>query len=178
MNPWYFLVLSVILFGVALLGMRHNDLTSFDMKKRIVEKDNAGKDVQQDIEALREYSFTHMNASRSFVLRGSYERAKTKARAENDNSIDGSVYEAAQAECDREGQRTTENAECVQQYVQQRLSDTDNSVNLPHKRRFSYTFHSPVWTTDIPGISIAASILSLLTGGVIYIKRRLQVLFQ
>lgn len=174
MKPWYFFAFGIVLFGVAILGLRHNDMTSFDMKTRILKKDAAGEDVQQDIEELKQFTFTHMNASRSLMLKGAYERARTQAQAEADSSIDGSVYENAQAACDREGQQTTENAQCVQEYVQQRLDESGNQVNMPDEREFTYTFHSPVWTTDIPGIAIAGAIISALVGVFLYIKHTLQ----
>lgn len=170
MKAWYFFALSLILFTVAIFGLRHNDITSFNMKARILEKDAAGENVEQDIEELKQFTSNHMHASRRFFLKGAYERARTKAQAEADSSIDGSVYEQAQAACDREGQRTTENAECVQNYVQQRLSNEGTDVDMPKKEQFTYVFHSRVWTTDLPGLSIAGGILSLLIGIVLYVK--------
>lgn len=170
MKARYFIGLAIVLFSVAIFGLRHNDMTSSDMKTRILEKDAAGENVQKDIKELKQFTFTHMNASRRLTLRGAYQRARTKAQAEIDSAVDGSVYEAAQAACDREGQRTTENAQCVQEYVQKRLDESGNQVDMPDERQFTYTFHSPVWTTDIPGIAIAGAILSLIVSVVLYGK--------
>jgi xanthine/CO dehydrogenase XdhC/CoxF family maturation factor len=175
-KPWQFFLLSIVMFGVAILGLRHNDMTSQDMKARIIKRDLAGKSVQQEREELKRFVYNHMNASRRIELRGAYERAQARARVEADNSVDGSVYDQAQAACDRQGQRTRENANCVQNYIQQRLEDSSAGVDMPDKGNFVYEYRSPIWTTDIPGVAIALGILSLLTGSVLYIKHSIQKL--
>lgn len=178
MKAWHFLTLSVVLFGIAILGLRHNDLTSLNIKTRIIQQDRAGEPTQDDINDLDRFSSTHMNASRRVVLEGAYKRAQAEARAEADNSVDGDVYAQAQSACDRQGQRTTENADCVQNYVRQRLDDSNANVDMPDKNHFTYEYHSPIWTTDIPGLSIAGGILSLLVGGVLYVRDSLRNLSQ
>ncbi len=178
MKAWHFFVLSVVLFGIAILGLRHNDLTSLNIKTRIIQQDRAGEPTQDDINDLDQFSSTHMNASRRVVLEGAYKRAQAEARAEADNSVDGDVYEQAQNACDRQGQQTTANADCVQNYVQQRLDDSNANVDMPDKRHFTYEYHSPIWTDDVPGLSIAGGILGLLIGGVLYVRDNLRNLSQ
>lgn len=180
MKARYFVALSVLLFGVTILGLRHNNIEAYNMRDKILEKDAAGEKVEQDLQKLQDFVFSRMNASGSggmrIVLEGAYERAVAKAQAEAEQSIDGSVYDAAVEECDREGVTTTQNAECVQNYVEQRLNAADEQINMPDKKQFTYVLHSPKWAADLPGISLLLAIISVILSVVLYLKYWFSVL--
>lgn len=173
MKARYFVALA-LMFGVAtILGMRYNNITAYEMQAEVMSRDVAGEDVTQELEELEEFVSTHMNASgpngMRLVLQGSYTRAVEEAQAETEDQVDASVYDEAVAECDREGQLTTDNAECVQNYLSQHITEHE-TAELPQQKQFSYHFYSPLWTPDIAGLSAVAAVSSLLIASVLYIR--------
>lgn len=174
MKARYFVALSVLLFGVAILGLRHNNIEAYNMRDKIIEKDNSGENVEKDLQELQEYVFSRMNASgpggMRIFLEGTYNRKTAKAEIEAEQATDGSVYDAAAEACDREGVTTVENAECVQNYVEQRSNTSDEQVDTPDKRQFTYVLHSPIWTTDLPGIALLLAVLSVIASVFMYLR--------
>lgn len=174
MKARYFLGLAVIMLGMVVIGLRHNDVTAYNMLMKIVQLDASGEDVTDEVDELRDFVFTHMVTAGpvEFTLEGKYSRDVARAQAQADSSIDGSIYQQAAAACDREGQLTTENAGCVQRYVESRLPGSLNEHPEVDEKAYSYTFESPVWTPDLPGLSLLGAILSLLAALFIYVKHR------
>lgn len=175
MKARYFTGITVILLGVVLLGLRYNNTTAYNMLMKIVELDSGGQDVTEEVEELRDFVFTHMVTAGpvEFTLEGNYERDVAEAQAEADASIDGSIYEQAAAACDREGQLTTENARCVQRYVEERLQGVSGEHPEIDKDAYSYTFESPAWTADMPGLALLGAVVSSLIAVVLYARYHL-----
>lgn len=175
MKARYFTGIAVILLGVVLMGLRYNNTEAYNMLMKIVELDSSGQDVSEEVDELREFVFTHMVTAGpvEFTLEGNYNRDVAEAQAAADASIDGSIYEQAAAACDRQGQLTTENAKCVQRYVERRLPGTSENHPEIDKSAYSYTFESPAWAADVPGLALLGAIISLVTATVIYAKYHL-----
>lgn len=174
MKPWHFIGITVVLLGVAILGLRYNNITAYNMRDRLMSEDARGEDVREEVETeLRDFVFSHMNASLNIVLNGQYTRDTESAQIDADQSIDSSIYDEAAQSCDREGQLTTENAQCVQDYVQERI-DGDFEVDLPSREAYSYTFHSPAWTYDVPGLALLGAALSALMSLGLYLRKQLR----
>lgn len=170
MKARYFVGLSVILLGVVVLGLRYNNITAYNMRARLLERDAAGEQVRDEVEtALKEFVYTHMNTSMNIVLEGAYQRARAEARIAADAAVDSSIYDEAAAACDRRGHLTTDNAQCVSEYVEQRLGPAPDT-NLPQRNQFSYTFYAPIWTTDLPGLALLGAIISGLIALVLYMR--------
>lgn len=173
MKARYFVALALMFGVVTILGMRYNNITAYEMQAEIMSRDAAGEDVSGELTELEEFVSTHMNASgpsgMRLMLQGSYTRAVEEAQAEAENQVDASIYDEAVAECDREGQLTTDNAECVQNYLSQHITEHE-TAELPQQKQFSYHYYSPLWTPDIAGLSAIAAIVSLLVASVVYIR--------
>ncbi|MEX0748889.1 MAG: hypothetical protein WD467_02675 [Candidatus Saccharimonadales bacterium] len=160
MKARYFVALTVILLGVAILGLRHNNITANNMKLRLIERDRSGEDVRPEVEGtLRDFVFTHMNASINIVLVGEHARASAQAQASTDDTVDGSLYDEAVRVCEEDRGHVTENAQCVLEYVDSRSSEVAE-VELPDIKNFSYTYHSPLWIWDTPGLALFGAVLS------------------
>ena len=175
MKARYFFIFMAILLLVGLFGMRQNNQTAYDMWGDI-HGDTGETAEREDYQALQEYVHNNMNASgpagmdvfRRDVYEGALEEYH-QAIAEESSS--GTVYEDAVAECDREGQSATDNAECVQNYIGARLGDADRQTAAePNPEDFTTTLHSPRWTPDLAGLSLLGAVLSGLIGAVLYAK--------
>lgn len=177
MKARYFVGLAVILFAAGILGLRQNNLEAAEIVSELKLRDARGEDVRSEIETeLREFVFTHMNASSAIYLEGEHRRAEIAAQRASDEAVDGSVYDAAMEACDQAGRAPTENAECVQDYVASR-TDVVDEVELPTVGEFTYVYYSPTWTPDLPGWSLLGASLSTLAAVIVYIRYWLRRLF-
>lgn len=167
MKARYFVGISVLLLGLSVLGLRANNVTAGNMLMRLLERDAAGENTDTAVEEIRQFVFTHMNTSMQFTLDGAYARAVVDMQARIDNSANNKIYIQAAAACDREGQLTTANAECVQNYVEQRLGQA-GKPELPEPKQFSYTFNAPFWANDLPGLALLGALLSGFIAAILY----------
>ena len=172
LKPGYILLLAITLFGVTILGMRYNNVEVNNMKAQILEQDRSGEDARGTVEGeLKDFVFSRMNADVHIVLEGAYSRATAQRQAEIDASVDGSIYDEAEQECDRENLSAQENAECFQGYVASQLDDVDRSdIQMPQLGEFSYIYYSPIWTFDLPGASLLGAIIFSVLGFLLYLR--------
>lgn len=168
MKARYFVGIGILLLGIAVLGLRSNNTTAGNMLVRLLERDAAGENTDAAVEEIRQFVFTHMNTSMQLTLEGAYARAVAEVQLEAENSINTSIYTEATVACDREGQLTTANARCVQNYVEQRLGRSAD-VKLPEPEQFTYTFNSPIWTNDLPGVALLGALICGLAAATTYI---------
>lgn len=170
MKARYFVVLMIVLVVVGLFGMRQNNITAYEKLDEVMALDADEIEVDEELEELEEYVFSHMNASMQFTLHGSFRRAQEEAVIEADESVGSGLSQAAQDECEVEGSDPQVVAECYRDYVTSRLDDNDDSIDEPEREDFTYTLHSPPWTTDLPGFAFFGAVLSGLVAVVLYIR--------
>lgn len=177
MKVRYFVVLALVLFIIGLFGMRQNNIAAYEMWRDIhtegPEELSAGV---EDYEELEGFVHSRMNASGPAGMEVFRQDLYKDALQDYEDAIaeqsaGSGVYEEAVAECDREGQSATENAECVQQFVESRLDGGDGlQIAQPYTQDFTVKIHSPRWTPDVAGIALLGAGLSLLVAVVAYIK--------
>lgn len=153
MKARYFFIGAIIFGLVAIVGLRSNAKTAISLRDQIVSKDIQAQEVQTDLEELRQYVFKHMNSSIRVELKASYERDKTKAEQA---AVSGKVYAQAQASCDRPGDSSVVQAQCVQRYLSTHLTAAE--VNLPEPSQYIYAFAAPTWSPDFAGLSLLTAI--------------------
>jgi hypothetical protein len=172
MKPGYFFWIALIFALLAILGMRNNISSVAEMADNIVQKDRAGIDVKADIDQLSRFVHKHTNSSVSFELEASYKRDLSLAQEEATENETGKLYQQAQASCDRPGVSSVVQAQCVQSYVNARLKPGQNPVpfQAPDKSLYAYSFVSPAWAPDMPGLFLLVSLVSAGISLLIYLK--------
>jgi hypothetical protein len=169
----YAIIATVVvgLVGIFLLG--NNAKRANLIKSQILAKDEAGEDVEQDIERLARFSARHMNSSVELYLETGYKRATSEAYAAAQPDVNGQVYAEAQSACAGRSDSITQ-AECVRSYASARLTPAEQKpIVLPDRSRYEFAFKSPIWTPDLAGILLALSAVGLLgIGWMIGIRTR------
>ena len=170
---WQYGLIFLVSLPVSGFLLRQNNLRMLELRDAVVEIDQNTGDINQiepSLIELRNYVFTHMNASlpAPLELPGSFNVSVEKARkkAEASGSANGEVYKKAQTECERIEIPLSVRAECIQNYVVTNAKPgTDpEQLDLPPKEQFVYSFVSPTWSFDLAGITTAiTSILLILT---------------
>lgn len=174
MKARYWIALAIILAVVAVLGMRHNNITAHDMQAEIIARDMEGEEVEEQLRELEYFTHNRMNATApgrmEVFLQGSYEQAVADAEAAADQAVGGEVYQQAQSACEEEGRDPRDVAECAQDFISERLGDEQPEADIPEEADYTYTFISPRWSPDIAGLPIAGAILSLVIAAVVYVR--------
>lgn len=168
MKARYWLGLAILSAGLAILGLRVNAQQSLELKNRIIEQDLAGANVEVQIEQLRQFVFSHMNSSVEFELLGAYQRTVTAAEQAG---VSGELYAQAQAQCDRQGDSSVVQAQCVQTFLEQRVNPAISTVR-PLRSQFSYAFAAPSWSPDLAGWGILGALVALIGGVIAYIRQQ------
>lgn len=179
MKARYFIVLAFVLLVAGLFGMRQNNINAYEMWSDIHSGDPEELSASsEDYEELERFVHSRMNASGPAGMEVFRQDLYSDALQDYEEdvaeqSVGGGVYEEAVAECDREGQSPTENAECVQQFVESRLDDeAEIQIAQPDSQDFTAKIYSPRWTPDLAGISLLGAGLSVLVAAFAYIKSR------
>lgn len=159
----------IALAGVLLLGASAfmGELSHREARKQakaIVAADVAATDTTVLQEKLADYTKSHMQASVSLVLDGSYKRALAAAQAAGAGSAaTPALYQQAQAACSQGRVDSVRQAECVSNYVAARATPgkSPQAVAMPTKAQYTKTFMSPLWTPDPTGFAAALGWLAL-----------------
>ncbi len=172
---WQYGLIFLISLPISGFFLRQNNLNMLELRDKVVKIDqDTGniKKIEPALTELRDYVFTHMNASlpAPLELPGSFNVSVEQARkkAEQSGSANSSVYKKAQAECERVEIPLSVRAECIQNYVIANAKPgTDaQQLDLPPKEQFVYNFVSPTWSFDLAGLAVVVSSL-LLTATIV-----------
>ncbi len=174
-HPVYFLVTALILGGVSLVSLRHNNERMIELRDTVYQADEDAGDVEGALYDLRSYVFNHMNTSLAsgpnavrppIQLKYTYERlqqAQQKKLGENN----GKLYGAAERSCKASGATTAEELiSCTQNYMAARgiqLTPIPDSL-------YKFDFVSPRWSPDTAGLTLVAAIVffALFVGTALY----------
>lgn len=164
---WYLFGLAFLIsLPISFYFLRQNNLKMIELRDVVLAVDKESGDISKTepkITELRNYVLTHMNASlpNPLELPGSFNVALDQARnkAAKSGNVDAGIYNAAQAECDRQDVPLTVRAECIQNYVltNSKAGSEPQNIKIPPKERFTYNFVSPSWSFDLAGLSVALS---------------------
>ena len=168
-RPRYFLLIALIFFGMAVYGLRQNNLKMVELREAVIAADKRDGDIETALSNLRNYVYSHMNTDLSsgqfainppIQLKAKYERLIAEQKKNLDKANER-VEEQAKAVCVAEHPGEGYNSPrvaCVQKYVQQNASQVgDVSEDL-----YKFDFVSPKWTLDFAGITL---ILGMLFSG-------------
>ena len=150
---------------------RNNAISAQKQVEAIIAADKAGKPVDQDIKKLENYVKTHMNASTSFALQGSYSRAVVAAQAAalQQTQSGAKVYADAQAACSAR-MDSIQLSNCVTNYIAAN-STPGQTVPSPaqvDKKQYIYKFTAPAWSWDMAGITTVISLPVALIALAVY----------
>ncbi len=165
MKTRYFLILAVLAAVLGVYGLRQNNQGLAVLIDKLVTADQAIQPTAQLREDIKQYSANHMGADATFELTASYNRDLATAQAAAaGGSAEGSVYAAAQAACAGKADSIVQ-AKCVTSYVSAHAAPASGpqAPTLPVRTSYRYSYHAPVWTPDLPGISFLAAAASLIT---------------
>lgn len=165
------LALIVALFVVAVLtsvlALRHNNLRAVELRQVVYSADQQAGDVETALNDLRQYIYSHMNTNLRTSNSGNEPPIQLASRFNKAIAAEqariaalggaNQVYVDAQRECERSSLPLTSRAQCMQDYISARGQGA-SQLNLPPKELYTFDFASPLWSPDLAGFSILASI--------------------
>lgn len=163
-RPWHLVLAGLLCLSVGVYALRENNLRMVQLRAAVYEADRTGGDVQGALTDLQRYVTSHMNTDLSggsnavyppVQLKHSYERAQAAISAQSGNE---QVYIDAQVHCERtnpEGFSGRFRVPCIQEYVRTHGASTAQVPDSLYK----YDFMSPVWSPDLAGFAVLATML-------------------
>ncbi|MEX0934543.1 MAG: hypothetical protein WDZ42_01960, partial [Candidatus Saccharimonadales bacterium] len=153
-------------------GLRNNNIEVNNIRAQIEALDAQGEDVREMVETdLKDFAFSHMNASVEIFLAGAHNRKVAQAQEDIDQSGQAQIYQDAMRQCDREGRPLHENTQCVRDYMIARMDDNVDLTSLDiSTSEFTYRYYSPIWAPDMAGLSLLGAAISGLIALILYIR--------
>lgn len=161
-----FIFAAVILGGACIFVRANSAHNSRLQADQIVKSDLSGADTAAAISSLKNFVNTHMGASVTFALSGSYNRAIAAAQASAaPPNASNQVYADAQRACSGKSDSITQ-AKCNQNYLAQHLTVTPTPVTVPAPKLNDYQYNlvAPVWTPDLAGALLLGAVISAFLG--------------
>jgi len=157
--------LSLLSGALFVYGLIQNGNGAVERYNALIAVDQAGGDVEESLNDLRGYIYSHMNAEIGspnsiyppVQLKDTYERL-AKAEEDRVDQVNGNLYSAAQAFCEANGSQGFSGGNrlgCINEYVDQNgaaIVSIDESL-------YKYDFVSPRWSADIAGFSVLFFVL-------------------
>jgi hypothetical protein len=155
-------VFSGVLF---LSGMISNGKGAVELYNKLKAADEAGGDVNQALNELRSYIYSHMNTEIGgengiyppIQLSGTYSRL-VAAEEQRVKAINDNLYTEAQAFCEANGNRGfsgSNRLDCINGYIDQNGAKPQEIEDAFYK----YDFVAPRWSPDLAGFSLIALII-------------------
>jgi hypothetical protein len=159
-----FLILAIVSGMVCVAALRQNNQTMVQLRQAVYQADKDNKDVNQVLNNLRSFVYSHMNTDLSsgnnnikppIQLKYTYQRLVLAQ--ENQLQVNNSeVYSDAQSYCKSTGDTGFDTA-CVQNYVVNH-GGASTDPNIP-AALYQFDFASPTWSPDLAGWSLILTIL-------------------
>ena len=164
-------ILVLVSGGVAVIALRSNNQKMLSLKNAVYAADEADGDVEQALQNLRSYVYTHMNTNMRagsnsneppIQLVNKFNRivAAEQARVAALNNS-AKVYADAQAKCEKANIPLTTRAQCIQDYVTANGNGIQQ-LNLPPKEFYTFDFASPSWSPDLAGLALVVFVVSTI----------------
>lgn len=188
LKPAYFLVLCIILSGVSIVALRHNNTEMLQLKQAVYTADKNNGDVQGALKKLQSYVTSHMNTDLStgntsvyppIQLKYTYDRLVAAQQAQAAKQGDNTqLYTDAQAYCEQQDSTDFSGhnrVPCITEYVQSHGSTSAPTTATIPDGLYKFDFVTPKWSPDLAGWSLLLAFLSLLLAIVLFfIKRALK----
>ncbi len=168
-KPWYFLILFLIVLGVAIYALRQNNLEMAKLHDAVYTADKNNGNVQGALEKLQAYVINHMNTDLSggpnspyppIQLEYTYERLQESAN-QAAGTVNQSLYTDAENYCQQQipnGFSGRYRVGCIEQYI---TSHGAKVLPVPASL-YEFNFLSPTWSPDLAGWSLVVAALCLL----------------
>jgi hypothetical protein len=165
-----FVLAALVLAGAGVYARQLSADKAHSLASQVVSEDVSDASVTATLDSLKSFVVSHMGASTSITLSGSYNRAdatslaatQAAAKAEAANA---QIYANAQQYCSSKANSIVQ-ADCNAAYLQQHLVATPApaAVAAPKLSDYKIALMSPVWTPDLAGAlflgAVAAFVLS------------------
>lgn len=166
-KPRYFFILTLICGVVCVVSLRANNEHMLKLRDAVYAADKNDSDVQKPLQNLQAYVTRHMNTELStgqtavyppIQLEYTYERL-AQAQANQAAGSNSQLYTDAQHYCEQQDPvdfSGHNRVPCIEQYVQ-----SHSSATLPQipSSLYEFAFASPVWSPDLAGWSLVATIM-------------------
>lgn len=170
---WQLLILLALLAGASAYFLRQNSLEMVNYRNAVKDADENGGDTKKALRELQNYVTNHMNTSLGdgIVLHAAQKRAYDVAasKAADVTNPASQIYTQVELEC-RPVFKRTHSFPAYTQCAREKLAvlmppgqDPLASLQLPSADLFKYNFLSPLWSPDLAGFSVLATILVGLT---------------
>lgn len=166
-RPWYFFVVAAVFLGISVFALRANNLHMVKLRDAVYSADKNNGDVQKALTNLQRYVTAHMNTSLTtgssiyppIQLKYTYDRLRAVQLQQNNAQVysDAQKYCEAQDSTDFSGRNRVP---CIENYVE---SHGVQPQQIPDSL-YKFDFLSPVWSPDLAGWSVVATLLFLLLG--------------
>ena len=162
------------MFVLGLYVQSQNARHAKDLAATVVQFDKGSNAPDPNETILKDYVSTHMGATVTYTLQGSYDRTKAAADASAAaQAASSQVYADAQRACSGKTDSLTQ-ARCNTAYIQQHLSTAPSATPVPEPKLADYqvTLQAPFWTADLAGALTLGAIAALAAGLVLGKRRR------
>lgn len=161
------IVAFMICAAISIFALRANNLKMAELRQAVYTADENGGDVETALRNLRSFVYGHMNTNLragstsseppiQLVNRFNSAVAAEQARVAKLSNA-SRVYNDAQAQCERASLPLTQRAQCIQDYVTKYGSGIPQ-LNLPPKEFYTFDFASPLWSPDLAGFALIATL--------------------
>lgn len=162
--------LTVLSGGLFVVGMVRNGQGAVDRYNKLLAADEAGANVDDVLNELRTYIYSHMNTEIGgsngiyppIQLKNTYDRL-VAAEQKRVQEINDGLYTEAQEYCEATGNQGfsgRNRIECQQKYVEEKGAKPREI----EKALYGYDFVAPRWSPDLAGFSfLAVVIFGLIT---------------
>ena len=158
---WVWLALFLVAAMITTSALRQNNLQMVKLRDTLYIADQKGEGVDQALNNLRGWVYAHMNTDLTsgnaikppVQLKSSYDRL-VKAEQQRIDEANNKIYRQAQAYCAARSPGPFRQV-CFKQYVDKYNVKADS---IP-PALYQFDFASPVWSPDLAGWSLIASII-------------------
>lgn len=164
---WVLLVLAAVFLIIGIISLRLNNLGMIELRNAVLAQDQDNEMIEEALDDLRSYISRHMNTTpeQPLELIYSYDRAyQEEVERVSQSGIDVSINQRAQEECERLDIPLTVRAQCIQDYIVDNTPEGQSvaDIEAPDRAPFIHEFSAPVWSFDIAGVSLFASLYTVV----------------
>ncbi len=158
-----FFVAAIVLIAAGLFFRASSSHTARNQVTELTKADLAAPTSPTLLANLKTFVASHMGASVSFTLQGSYDRATAAAQAAAvAANATSQIYADAQKACAGKSDSVTQ-ARCNQTYLSAHLTNTPAPAVVPAPKLadYKYNLKAPFWTPDLAGALMLGAVVAL-----------------
>lgn len=169
-SPWYLLVLTVISGLICLFALRANNEHMAKLRDQVYTADKNNGDIAGTLSNLQRYVTGHMNTNLDsgpnavyppIQLKYTYNRLVSQI-SDQLQSTNSTLYTQAEYYCQNaipNGFSGRYRIPCIEQYIESHGLQQGNNID---QSLYEFDFVSPIWSPDLAGWSLVATIIFAL----------------